>query len=114
MKFKLPKFPKLPRLPRLNTEPVKRAVAFLNKHKISVTSLVFVIAFIAIALWYRGYLISKMNAVPDNTGAENFNSAKSDSPLPTIFESPTPSDTPDTTGVLGASTKNRLFITMCR
>lgn len=105
MKFKLPKFTKLPHLPRLNIEPVRKAMAFLIKHKIPVTGLVLVIAFITVALWYRGYLISKMNAVPDNANNENSYSLKSDNPLPSIA-SPTPSDTPDTNSVLGASTKN--------
>ncbi|MCL5970169.1 MAG: hypothetical protein M1450_01540, partial [Patescibacteria group bacterium] len=106
MKFKLLKFPKLPRLPRLNTGQVKRALAFLVKHKTSATGLVFVIAFIAVALWYRGYLISKMNAVPANTSSESSYYLKSESPLPTISSSPTPSDTPNITSVLGTSTKN--------
>lgn len=105
MKFKLPKFPKLPRLPRLNIEPVRKTMAFLIKHKISVTSLVFVVAFITVALWYRGYLISKMNVVPNNTKDESFYSSTSDKPLPTIA-TPAPSDTPDTSNVLGTSTKN--------
>ncbi len=105
MKFKLPKFPKSPHLPRLNIEPVKKVMAFLIKHKISVTSLVFVIAFITVALWYRGYLLSKMKAAPDNTSDEGFYSAKSDNPLPTIA-TPIPSDTPGTSSVLGTSTKN--------
>ena len=109
MKFKLPKFPKfpkLPRLPRFNIEPVRKTMAFLVRHKISVTSLVFMIVFITAALWYRGYLISKMNAVPDNANNETSYSLKSDSPLPTISATPSPSDTPDTNNVLGASTKN--------
>ncbi|MCL5435063.1 MAG: hypothetical protein M1405_01605 [Patescibacteria group bacterium] len=106
MKFKLPKFPKFTRLPRFNIEPVRKIMAFLIKHKIPATGLVFVIAFIAVALWYRGYLISKMNAVPDNASSESSYSLKSDSPLPTNSTSPTPSDTPDTTDVLGTSTKN--------
>ena len=106
MKFKLSKFPKLPRLPRLNIEPVRKAMAFLIKHKIPTISLVVVIAFIAVALWYRGYLISKMNAVPANTSSESSYYLKSESPLPTISSSPTPSDTLNTTSVLGTSTKN--------
>jgi len=105
MKFKLPKFPKLPRLLRLNIEPVRRTMTFLIKHKISITSFVFVIAFITVALWYRGYLLSKMKTAPANTGVEDFYSAKSENPLPAIA-SPTPSDTPDTSSVLGTSTKN--------
>ncbi|MCL6096296.1 MAG: hypothetical protein M1444_01235 [Patescibacteria group bacterium] len=106
MKFKLPKFPKFLYLPRLNIEPVKKAWAFLVKYKIPVTSLIFVIAFITTALWYRGYLISKMNTTPDNTNNESSYSLKSASPLPTNSTSPTPLDTPDTTDVLGTSTKN--------
>ncbi len=101
----MPKFPKFLRLPRLNIKPVRKTMAFLIKHKISVTSLVFVIAFITVALWYRGYLISKMNVAQDNASSEGFYSAKFDSPFPSIA-TPSPSDTPDTTSVLGTSTKN--------
>ena len=115
MKFKMPKFPKLPvlpkfpkhfALPKLNVEPVKKFVLLIYKHKILITSFVIFIVFISAALWYRGYLLSKMKTVSDNTGVEDFYSAKSESPLPSIA-SPTPSGTPDSNSVLGTSTYNK-------
>jgi len=108
MKFKLPKLSSLPHLPRLNTEPVKKIVTFLIKHKISVTILIFLIAFITVAMWYRGYLLSRMKTTSDNTGDEGFYSAKSDNPLPTIA-TPTPSDT--NSNILGTSTNNSTYYT---
>ena len=115
MKFKMPKFLKLPvlpkfpkrfALPKLNVEPVKKFVLLIYKHKILITSFVIFIVFISAALWYRGYLLSKMKTVSDNTGVDDFYSAKSENPLPSIA-SPTPSGTPDTNSVLGTSTYNK-------
>src|SRR5664280_903339 len=100
MKVKLPKPSNLPHLPRLNTEPVRKIVAFLIKHKISATIFVFLIVFITVALWYRGYLLSKMNVASDNTSDEGFYSAKSDNPLPTIA-TPIPSPSNNNSNVLG-------------
>jgi hypothetical protein len=92
MKFKLPKFPNFPHLPRLNLEPVKKLSAFLIKHKIAITILFSVIIFIVAAMWYRGYLLSKMNPASGSSNDEIFNSTKADNSLPTITI-PTPSPT---------------------
>ncbi|MGA2967693.1 MAG: hypothetical protein ABSD69_00780 [Candidatus Levyibacteriota bacterium] len=88
--LKLPKLPKFPHLPRLNIEPVEKIMAFLIKHKISLTILISFIAFIVVAMWYRGYLLSKMNQTPGSNSDEIFNSTKADNSLPTITI-PTPS-----------------------
>jgi hypothetical protein len=92
MKLKPPKFPNLPHFPRLDIEPVRKLAAFLIKHKIAIIILVSVIAFIVIAMWYRGYLLSKMNSTSENSNDEIFNSTKADNALPTIAI-PTPSPT---------------------
>jgi hypothetical protein len=103
MKFKLPKlpnFPNLPHLPRLNTEPVRKIVAFLFKHKISIIILISVIAFITVAMWYRGYLLSKMASTSGESNDETFYSTKTNNPGSTLVL-PSPSDT--NSSVLGAS-----------
>jgi hypothetical protein len=84
MKFKLLKFPNFLHLPRLNAEPVKRLAAFLTKHKVAITILFSVIIFIVAAMWYRGYLLSKMNSTSGSSNDEIFNSTKTDNSLPTI------------------------------
>ncbi len=102
MKFKLPKLPNFPHLPRLNIEPVRKVVSFLFKHKISITILICVIAFITVAMWYRGYLLSKMNSTSGNSNDQTFYSTKTDNPGPTIaIPIPTPSNTNNS--VLGTS-----------
>jgi len=95
MKLKLPKLPKLPNLPHLpplNIEPARKIVAFLIKHKISVIILISVIAFIAVAMWYRGYLLSKMNQTSGNANDNIFYSTKTSNSGPTIAI-PTPPNT---------------------
>ncbi|MGA2911882.1 MAG: hypothetical protein ABSE17_04625 [Candidatus Levyibacteriota bacterium] len=95
MKIKLPKLPKLPHfphLPRPNIEPVKKIVAFLVKHKIAITILICVIAFIVVAMWYRGYLLSKMGQSSGSSGDEIFNSTSPNSPLPTVAIPTPPAD----------------------
>jgi len=84
MKFKLPKFPHLPHLPRLSLEPVKKVMAFLLKHRIAITISLSVIVFIVVAMWYRGYLLSKMSSNSGSSGNEIFNSSKANNSLPTI------------------------------
>jgi hypothetical protein len=102
---RLPKFPKLPKLslhlPKPNIEPVRKIVAFVIKHKISLTILVAFIAFIIVAMWYRGYLLAKMSTTVNNNDNEIFNSTSSNNPLPSIAI-PSPTETPSS-GVLGAS-----------
>lgn len=102
MKFKLPKLPNFPHLPRLKIEPVRKAASFLFRHKISLTILICVIAFITVAMWYRGYLLSKMNSTSGNSNDQTFYSTKTDNPGPTIaIPIPTPSNTNNS--VLGTS-----------
>jgi len=102
MKFKLPKFPKLPHLPhlpRLNIEPVRKIAAFLIKHKISVTILIFVIVFITVAMWYRGYLLSKMRQTAGNNSDNIFYSTSPDNSTPTInIPAPSPDNSIDNSG----------------
>jgi hypothetical protein len=98
MKFKLPKFPKLPKLPhlpRLKFEPVRKVLTFLNKHKVAITILVCVIAFITAAMWYRGYLLSKMQTSSNSSGSDQtFYSTKTDNTIPSVtIPVPSPSDT---------------------
>jgi len=102
---KLPKLPKIPHLPRLNIEPVRKIVAFLIKHKISVTILISLLAFITVAMWYRGYLLSKMKSTSANSNDEIFYSTKADNSIPTITI-PTP---PSKNDVLGTSNNSASY-----
>ena len=114
MKFKMPKFPKLsklpklpkrpqlsalPHLPKISLERVNNMVLFLQKHKISVSASIFVIAVLFVLLVSRDYVMSKLGETPKISG-EDYYAAPSDSPLPAV-EFPSPS-TPS--GVLGTST----------
>ena len=74
------------------------------KHKIFISSFVFFIAFIGLALWYRGYLLSKMEVTSNNSGGDIFYSPKPDNPILNVA-SPTPTATPNN-NVLGATTTN--------
>jgi hypothetical protein len=105
---RLPKLPKVPRLPELKIEPVRKIVAFLIKHKISLTILISVIAFITVAMWYRGYLLSKMNAASQNSNDEIFYSTKTDNPGPTITI-PIPPSPSDNNSVLGTSNNSNSY-----
>jgi hypothetical protein len=89
---KLPKLPKAPHLPRPNFEPGKKALVFLLRHKISVGIITFIIVFVVGALWYRGYLLSKMSSGSQSPAGEFFYSA----PLNNLFPA-TATPTPDTT-----------------
>jgi hypothetical protein len=53
-----------------------------------------VLVFITLAMWYRGYLLSKMNAGANNNGSDEiFYSTKSENPVPVItIPVPSPSD----------------------
>src|SRR5664280_520256 len=106
MKFKLPK---LPHLPRLNIEPVRKIASFFIRHKISITILLSVIVFVTVAMWYRGYLLSKMSSTPGNNSDQTFYSTKSDNPGPTIVM-PTPS-TDTNNNVLGATNNSNSYRT---
>jgi hypothetical protein len=107
MKFKLPK---LPHFPRLNFTPVKKLAAFLIRHKISIAICISVIVFIVVAMWYRGYLLSKMNAGSGSSSDEIFNSTKSDNSLPTLaIPSPTSDNSIDNSGA--DNTNNDIVIT---
>ena len=103
MKFKLPK---LPHIPRLSIEPVRKIVTFLFKHKVSLTILISVIVFITAAMWYRGYLLSKMNPTSANNNNQTFYSTKNDTPGPTIVM-PSPFNTNN--DVLGASNNSNSY-----
>jgi hypothetical protein len=103
MKFKLPK---LPHLPRLNIEPVRKIASFFIRHKISITILVSVIIFVITAMWYRGYLLSKMSKTSGNNIDQTFYSTKNDTPGPTIVM-PSPLDTSN--DVLGASNNSNAY-----
>jgi len=91
MKLKLLKLPNQLRWPKLNIEPIRKIASFLFRHKVLITSLVCVIAFITVAMWYRGYLLSKMKQAPGNSGDEIFNSTPQDNQIPTIAV-PSPAD----------------------
>ena len=97
MRFKLPKFF---RLPQINIAPIKKIVSYLVKYKILTIILISLTTLIAVALWYRGYLLSKMKHTPEDASDGIFYSAPTDKPSPTL-DTPTPS--PSTKNVLGAS-----------
>ncbi len=90
-KFRLPGLPQLPHFPKLpilsdpRLEPLKNFLRFLYRHKILISIFVFIVAFITAAMWYRGYLLSKMNA-SNTTDSNNyvFYSTKPDNTFPTI------------------------------
>jgi hypothetical protein len=94
MKFKLQNFPKITHLPRLTLGPVTKAVSFLGKHKISIMVLVGFILFLTTAMWYRGYLLSKMNLSAQTQNGDNgFYSSSTGKQLPTpIPPTPFPTD----------------------
>lgn len=100
MKLKLPNLPNLPQLPRLNLEPVRKVAAFLFRHKISLTILFSIIAFLIVAMWYRGYLLSKMNLNSGNSNNDEiFNSSSSNNSVPTInVPTPFPTESLDNSG----------------
>jgi hypothetical protein len=104
MKFRLPNFP---HLPRLNLEPVRKIVAFIIKHKISITILISLIVFVTVAMWYRGYLLSKMKVASNDTSDSVFSSTKTDNTFPTITI-PTPSIS-NNNSVLGASNNSTSY-----
>ena len=104
MKFRLPNFP---HLPQLSLEPVRKIAAFLIKHKISIIILISLIVFVTIAMWYRGYLLSKMKVVSNNTNDSVLPSTKADNTFPTVTI-PTPSISNDTS-VLGASNNSTSY-----
>jgi len=107
---KLPELPKLPHLPELKIEPVRKIVVFPFKHKISLTILISVIVFITVAIWYRGYLLSKMNATANNSSDEIFYSTKADNPGPTIaIPIPIPSPSNSGSSVLGTSNNSNSY-----
>jgi flagellar basal body-associated protein FliL len=78
------KLPKLPQLPQLQMEPFRKIAAFFIRYKILITIVIFLIAFVAAALWYRGYLLSKMKAAPASSPDEIYNSTPQDNQIPTI------------------------------
>ncbi len=100
---KLPKLPDAPKLPRLlkmpefphlrkisfNVESFKSIPRFILKHKISLSSLILLILFVTFAMWYRGYLLSKMKPAPQVNGNEDFYSSTGKNAVPTIII-PTP------------------------
>jgi len=101
--LKLPKIPKLPNflhLPRLKLEPIRKFASFFVKHKILTIILISLIAFITAAIWYRGYLISKMNSAPKSLSNKIFDFVAPEKSEPTIAL-PSPSDTQNS--VMGAS-----------
>jgi len=91
MKFKLPDFTKLPHLPKMNFEPVKKIVSFLFWHKILITSIICTIAFISVAMWYRGYLLARMKSTPSSNSTIFYSVSPDKNPGPTIAI-PTPYD----------------------
>jgi hypothetical protein len=106
MQFKLPKIsklPKIPHLPRLNIEPVKKILAFFIRHKIAITILVSFILFITVAMWYRGYLLSKMNTTAKSNNDEIFYSSKGQNIAPSIA---LPSPGQNNNSVLGNTTSS--------
>jgi len=78
-------------LPKLNLEPVKKIASLIIRFRILITILILLISFIAVALWYRGYLLSKMKTTSTSSPDEIFNSSPQDNQVPTVAI-PTPFD----------------------
>lgn len=109
MEFKSPKLPNLLnllQLSRLNTEPVRKIAAGLFKYKILISSFVFLVAFVAVAMWYRGYLLSKMKSASNNSSDSIFYSTKPDDTVPTIVLPTIPTAN---NNVLGTSNNNSTY-----
>jgi len=99
MKFlRLPKLPNFPHLPKLNMEPIKKIGSIVYRYKILIIILISLIAFITVAMWYRGYLLSKMKTTSTSSPDEIFNSTSQDNQVPTIAI-PSPDDSINTSGI---------------
>ncbi|MCL5797726.1 MAG: hypothetical protein M1366_02910 [Patescibacteria group bacterium] len=108
MKFKFPKLPNLPKLPKfpklskprklfhiphlskIKIKPVRKSLIFLFRHKAAVVISVIIVSFVSLAMWYRGYLLSKMDTSEKRTNSDIFYYHAQNNPLPTLALPTTP------------------------